>query len=202
MVVAFGLLLILRGGAGVAARARRNGGAMSALVAAITTRLGAFELSVELACPGDKLLAVVGPNGAGKTTLLHALLGIVAPTQGRVTLGAEVLFDQAAGIDLPVEERRIGYVPQDYALFPHLTAGENVEFALGCRAPRPPGPQRRAQARALLERVGAAEYAERRPQRAFGRRAAAGGTGAGAGDVAAGVAVRRALRRAGCHRAG
>ena len=137
---------------------------MSQLVAAVTTRRGGFELAAEIDLGGDRVLAVVGPNGAGKTTLLLSLLGIVQPARGRVALDDHLLFDQALGVSLAVEERRIGYVPQDYALFPHLTACENVEFALGCRGPRPPRHERRAQAEALLARVGAAEFAQRKPR--------------------------------------
>ena len=67
------------------------------------------------------------------------------------------------GCDLPTEERGIAYVPQDYALFPHLTAAENVAFALACARPAPPAAQRREQARAWLDRLGALACADRRP---------------------------------------
>ena len=136
---------------------------MSALVATFRTRIGAFELAVDLTLSGDQVLAVVGPNGAGKTTLLLSLLGIVEPTSGRIVLGADRLFDADGGANLAVEDRRIGYVPQEYALFPHLTACENVEFALGCLHPAPPRRDRRERALALLDRLGAAAYAGRYP---------------------------------------
>ena len=115
---------------------------------------------------------------------------------------AEVLFDAGAGVDLPTEERGIAYVPQDYALFPHLTAGENVEFALGCLPRRRPrAGSGAAEARALLDRLGVGRL--RRPPAggAVRRRAAAGGAGPGAGPRAARAAVRRAVRRAGRQRA-
>jgi molybdate transport system ATP-binding protein len=136
---------------------------MSDLAARVTVVRGEFQLAVDLTLPAGQVVAVVGPNGAGKTTLVLSLLGLVAPAQGRIALGPDVLFDASAGVDLPTEERRIGYVPQDYALFPHLTAADNVGFALACRAPVPPRRQRAQRARALLERVGAASYADRRP---------------------------------------
>jgi molybdate transport system ATP-binding protein len=132
------------------------------LAAVVRARVGSFRLEAELEVGGPPT-AVVGPNGAGKTTLLLSLLGAVPLEAGRVALGGELLFDDRAAIDVPTEERRIAYVPQDYGLFPHLTAAANVEFALGCRRP-PPGPaERRAQARVLLDRLGAAPYAARRP---------------------------------------
>jgi molybdate transport system ATP-binding protein len=136
---------------------------MSGLVATFTTRLGSFALGIDLALPGPGVLAVAGPNGAGKTTLLLSLLGIVEPAEGRITLGSDVLYDRAAGVNRVTEERGLGYVPQDYALFPHLTARQNVEFALACRSPAPARAARRAQALDLLDRLGAAAFAERRP---------------------------------------
>jgi molybdate transport system ATP-binding protein len=133
---------------------------VSRLQATLRNRRGAFELEAELEV-GGTTLAVAGPNGAGKTTLLLSLLGVLRPQAGRVTLDGQLLFDDVSGRDLPTEERRIAYVPQDYALFPHLTARQNVEFALRCR--RPPPVDRRDRALALLDRLGAAAYADRMP---------------------------------------
>ena len=93
---------------------------MSVLRAKLT---GPWLLDVELETSGT--LVVVGPNGAGKTTLLLALLGALKPKSGRVEVDGVSLFD------LPVEERRLGFLPQDYALFPHLTVEENVAFGGG-----------------------------------------------------------------------
>jgi molybdate transport system ATP-binding protein len=129
------------------------------LQAKLSVRLGTFAL--ELALETDACLAIAGPNGAGKTTALLALLGIVRPEGGQVRLAGQALFDAAAGVDLPTEERGIAYVPQDYALFPHLTASGNVEFALGCVGR--PRPQRREEARALLDRLGVLACADRLP---------------------------------------
>jgi molybdate transport system ATP-binding protein len=130
------------------------------LEAQLTKRIGTLELEVQLAVEGGAL-AIVGPNGAGKTTALLALLGIVRPETGHVRLGGEALFDAAAGIDVPTEERALAYVPQDYALFPHLTAAQNVEFALGCGGT--PVGRRAEESRALLQRLGVLGGAERRP---------------------------------------
>jgi molybdate transport system ATP-binding protein len=99
------------------------------LAARLDFQEGAFRLSVDFTTgPGATL--VTGPNGAGKTTLLLAVLGAVRPARGRLVLGGEVLLDTAAGIDVPVEERRIAYLPQDYGLFPHLSVRDNVGFGL------------------------------------------------------------------------
>ena len=83
---------------------------------------------------GGGPLVLVGPNGAGKTTLLLMLLGIRRPESGRIVVGGVTVFDSERRIDVAVEQRRLGYVPQDYALFPHMTVRENVEFARVSRA--------------------------------------------------------------------
>ena len=69
---------------------------------------------------------LLGPNGAGKTTLLRAIVGALPVRQGKVRLGDRVLLDTETGIDIPPRSRHIGWVPQDYALFPHLTVADNV----------------------------------------------------------------------------
>jgi molybdate transport system ATP-binding protein len=140
---------------------------VSGLEVRVRKRLGALDLEVDLEM-GEGTVAVVGPNGAGKTTLLLALLGVVRPDSGRVALDGQLLFEHASGTDVPTEDRRMAYVPQDYALFPHLTAGENVEFALACRRPPPPARDRRERARALLDRLGAVGYLDRRPAQLSG----------------------------------
>jgi len=135
---------------------------MSRLEATLRKRLGAFDLDMALDVQ-TRTLAIVGPNGAGKTTALLTLLGIVKPETGRILLGGEPLFDAVAKIDVPTEDRGLAYVPQDYALFPHLTACQNVEFALGCLRPFRTAPGRRDEARALLDRLGVLGGADRRP---------------------------------------
>ncbi len=80
----------------------------------------------------DGVLALVGPSGAGKTTILRAVAGLARPADGRVELDGRVLFD-AAGVDLPPEQRAMGLVFQHYALFPHLSVARNVAFGLGGR---------------------------------------------------------------------
>ena len=98
------------------------------LEASISGRIGALLIEARFDTRGGPLV-LVGPNGAGKTTLLLMLLGVRRPGSGRIVVGETTLFDSGRGIDVAVEERRLGYVPQDYALFPHMTVLENVEFA-------------------------------------------------------------------------
>lgn len=100
---------------------------MSSLRAQIAGRVGAQHIAVELET-GPRTLVIVGPNGAGKTSVLRMLLGAL-PSAGRIAVGEHVLLDTALNVDVAIEARGLGYVPQDYALFPHLTVRENVEFA-------------------------------------------------------------------------
>ena len=99
------------------------------LEARLVRRLGTLDLRVELSLEGETVL-LAGPNGAGKTTLLRLLLGVLRPDEGRIALDGHPLFDAQARVDLPPEERRLAYVPQDYGLFPHLDALGNVAFGL------------------------------------------------------------------------
>src|SRR5258707_7124175 len=78
---------------------------------------------------GAETVALVGPSGAGKTSLLRTVAGLERPHTGRIALGGELWLDTAQRIDLSPERRRVGYLPQDYGLFPHLTVSANVSFA-------------------------------------------------------------------------
>jgi molybdate transport system ATP-binding protein len=127
----------------------------------LRARRGALHLQADFSVSGGPLV-LVGPNGAGKTSLLLLLLGVLSPDQGRIEVADRPLFDAAARIDVPVEERQLGYVPQDYALFPHLTVRQNVEFALACLRPRPARRARAEKALALLGELGLEALAERR----------------------------------------
>ena len=103
------------------------------LLAEIGVSVGTFRLECEVAAGGNEIVAVVGPNGAGKTTLLRVLAGLVPLDSGRISLGPTVLDDPAAGIFVVPEDRRVGVVFQDGALFPHLSAVDNVAFGLRAR---------------------------------------------------------------------
>jgi len=124
--------------------------AIPLLRARVTGRIGGLALAFDLEASAGPL-AVVGPNGAGKTSLLLMLLGVLRPESGSIVLGERVLFDGAAGVDVPVEGRELGYVPQEYALFPHLSVRQNIEFALRCRAGLTPGEVEPRTAQVLAE---------------------------------------------------
>ena len=83
--------------------------------------------------PGE-VVALLGASGSGKTTLLRSIAGLEQPSQGRVAIGDTVLFDSAAGIDMPVEKRNLGLVFQSYALWPHKTVFDNVAYGLKLRS--------------------------------------------------------------------
>ncbi len=91
--------------------------------------LAAFRLELSARLSSDAV-AVLGPSGAGKTSFLEALAGLRPETEGRIAIDGEVLLDSERGIRLPPERRRIGYVPQDSCLFPHLDVRRNVRFGM------------------------------------------------------------------------
>ena len=136
--------------------ARANGARLSAW---IESELREFELAVDLTVSAGRCLALVGPSGAGKSTVLRAIAGLHRPDAGRVALGDEAWLDRYAGIDLPPERRRCGFVFQEYALFPHLSAWRNVAFGLDAV----PRDQRRARALAALDALGVSAVAEAPP---------------------------------------
>lgn len=88
-----------------------------------------FELHAQLSCAHD-VTVVFGPSGSGKSVTLQAVAGLLRPDAGVIRLGGRVLFDAQRGIDLPARLRRVAYVFQDYALFPHLSVARNVAFPL------------------------------------------------------------------------
>jgi len=125
-------------------------------------RPGGFRLDAALECGVGPTL-ILGPNGAGKTTLLRAILGALPVRDGELRLGGRVLLDSRAHVDVPTEDRRIGWVPQEYALFPHLSVADNVAFGA-----RGEGAEAARQVQALLDRLGLAPLAGRRPSELSG----------------------------------
>jgi molybdate transport system ATP-binding protein len=139
------------------------------LHADLALQLGPLDLSVQLDATPAEIVAVVGPNGAGKTTLLRALAGLVPIAQGRVTLGDLVLDDTETGTHRPPERRPVAVVFQDYLLFPHLSALDNVAY--GLRAGGARRSEAREASRKWLARVGLADYEKDRPRALSGGQA-------------------------------
>jgi molybdate transport system ATP-binding protein len=140
-------------------------------------RRGSFRLDVELTVTPGEVLGVIGPNGSGKTTLLRALAGLAPLTAGRISLGEQVLDSTQPDVFVAPEHRPVGFVFQNYRLFPHLSVRDNVAFAPRCRdAGRR---ESRLIADRWLHRLGLAELADRKP-----------------GELSGGQAQRVALARA------
>jgi molybdate transport system ATP-binding protein len=93
----------------------------------LTKRLGEAEIACRIEA-GERLTVLFGPSGAGKTSILNMVAGLVEPDAGHVRVGGETLFDAVAGIDVPVAERRAGYVFQEPRLFPHLRVRANLLY--------------------------------------------------------------------------
>lgn len=143
-------------------RAPDNKPAGSLLAARFRKRFAAqaqdFVLEVEFqAAPGFTIL--FGPSGAGKTTLLDCVAGLATPDSGCIAIGDRVLFDAAQHTDLPVAKRRVGYVFQNLALFPHLTVAQNIQYGLT----HLPQDKRAAQASAILQAFRIPHLAQRYP---------------------------------------
>jgi molybdate transport system ATP-binding protein len=120
------------------------------------TRLtSGFELDASLVLPldGAPITVLFGPSGAGKTTLLRMLAGLDRPTEGAIAFRGDPWFDAARGICLRPQQRRAGFVAQDYALFPHLTVGANIAYAA-----------RPGRGREFLEAFGLSALAARHPR--------------------------------------
>ena len=138
---------------------------------------GEFTLRVDLSVPPGEVLGVLGPNGSGKSTLLNAAAGLMPVSYGRILLDGQVVDDAATGEFLEAAKRPVGFVFQNYRLFPHLSVLDNVAFS-----PRARGGSRheaRATASRWLSRLGLAPFASRRPA-----------------DLSGGQAQRVALARA------
>ncbi|HUG43915.1 MAG TPA: ABC transporter ATP-binding protein [Acidobacteriota bacterium] len=130
----------------------------------VEVQIDDFQLKAALDLEGG-ILVLFGPSGAGKSTALQAVAGLIAPSAGEIQLNGETLFRknrQGAMIDVPARHRRVGYVFQDYALFPHLTALGNVAFPLWRR------PDAHGRALEQLRRVDLAELAARYPHEMSG----------------------------------
>ena len=135
------------------------------LRAELAHSVGAVDLEVRLEVPAGRCFALAGPSGAGKSTILRVLAGVARPNRGAISCGDDVWVDTGRGVCWPPERRRCGYVIQDYALFPHLSAWRNVAYGMRSNGPRG---ERRAAALALLDRLGLAELADAKPAKLSG----------------------------------
>ncbi|MEO6340540.1 MAG: molybdenum ABC transporter ATP-binding protein [Caulobacteraceae bacterium] len=130
----------------------------------IEQALGAFRLSAAFEAEGRGLTALFGPSGAGKSAILAAIAGATRPDRGRIALGSLTLFDLASGVNLPPEQRGVGWVFQDARLFPHLSVEANLRYG-----------QRRAKGRPVtvafdevIEVLGIGHLLQRRPRHLSG----------------------------------
>jgi molybdate transport system ATP-binding protein len=126
-------------------------------------RLSGFTLDVAWTA-GVGVSVLFGPSGSGKTLTLQCLAGLVRPDAGRIVVDGRVLFDGEAAIHVRPQERRLGYVFQGYALFPHLTVRSNVAFGLHRQAPA----ERARRAAAVMEKLGLAGLGDRYPRELSG----------------------------------
>jgi molybdate transport system ATP-binding protein len=132
---------------------------------AVTLRQqGPIPLDVHFTCDPGEVLAIFGPSGSGKTTILRAIAGLTRPAYARVQSGVDTWTDTDTGVAWPPHRRAVGFVFQEYALFPHLTALGNVMTALGHRARA----GRRHRAAELLKLVHLAEHEAKRPHQMSG----------------------------------
>ena len=133
----------------------------------LRAQLGALSLDLTLEAESGPTV-VVGPNGAGKTTLLRMIAGAHHPESGVIRVGAKEVFDSTLGSNVPPEERRVGYVPQGFGLFPHLRAVDNVAFGLSLGPRRRSLEERRDAARTLMRELDCEHLADRLPRRLSG----------------------------------
>jgi molybdate transport system ATP-binding protein len=129
-----------------------------ALQVQVRKRLKYFALDVTFDCPDDHILVMIGPSGGGKTTLIRMVAGLETPDAGRIVFNGDIWFDSDQGICLPPQRRSLGYVFQEYTLFPHLNLRRNAAFSAA--DPR--------EVNALLETFGIAHLAGRKPAQVSG----------------------------------
>jgi molybdate transport system ATP-binding protein len=133
------------------------------LEVALALQVPGFTLDVAWSAGGG-VAVLFGPSGAGKTLTLQCLAGLITPARGRIVVDGRVFFDSAAGINLPAQARRIGYVFQGYALFPHLTVADNLGFGLRDR----PRAERARRVARVVEQLGLGGFERRSPRELSG----------------------------------
>ena len=128
-----------------------------------------FSLDVAYDIPAECGSAVLfGASGSGKTLTMQCIAGLTRPDAGHIRAAGRALYDSAARIDVPVQQRRIGYMFQDYALFPHLTLLQNTAYARSGPLARAVGKRERERALAVLDRLGIAHLARHHPAQLSG----------------------------------
>lgn len=133
------------------------------LHAEIRLKIEGFELDVNLEM-GSEIGVIFGPSGAGKSLLLRTIAGLLTPDAGKISLGSRVIFDSRAQIDIPPQARKIGFMPQQYALFPHLTVTQNIGYGLFNWSK----PDRDARLRELIEIMRLEHVRDRHPDEISG----------------------------------
>lgn len=146
----------------------RDGGRPLAGAIGLSVRIGKtlgkdFSLAAEFEA-GAGITILFGPSGSGKSTLLNCIAGLIAPESGHIALGARVLFDTAAGINVPARMRSVGYLFQNLALFPHLTVEQNVKYGLA----KMPTTMREERTATILESFRIAQLRGRKPNELSG----------------------------------
>jgi len=133
----------------------------------VTARKQFGDFILDAAWTSDQpIVALVGPSGSGKTLTLQCIAGLIAPDSGRIVSAGRTLFDSAGRIDLPPQQRRIGYVFQGYALFPHMTVAQNIAYGV------PRGTEGRNEAsertKRIIDRLGLSPLGSRYPSELSG----------------------------------
>jgi molybdate transport system ATP-binding protein len=136
------------------------------LATSFVSRRGTLELDVAFTAKPGATTVLVGESGAGKTSTLRILAGLDLPDRGRLTLDEEVWLDSETGRCLAPWERDVGYVPQDYAVFPHLSVAENIGF--GLREQRLTSATIRERVQAAMDQTGIGRLGNRRPHQLSG----------------------------------
>jgi molybdate transport system ATP-binding protein len=168
---------------------------MSELLAQLSKRRhGSFTITGELTAPLGRfhVTALFGPSGSGKTTWLRLLAGLERPDEGLIRFGSEIWFDSQQGICLSPQQRDIGFLFQSYALFPHLTAEQNIAFGLHAL----PRQERRRRTDEMLVLVQLERKTARISASPFRRGTTTVSVGPRAGPAAAVIAPGRAVLRA------
>ncbi|MGI6513565.1 MAG: ATP-binding cassette domain-containing protein [Syntrophomonadaceae bacterium] len=107
----------------------------------IKKELPYFDLDVEFQVDNNQILVLWGPSGAGKTTVLECIAGLRSPSEGSIELEGSILYSSQFNVNIPARNRRVGYLFQDYALFPHMTVKQNVIYGIrSCKMPTQKGP--------------------------------------------------------------